>query len=295
MRMTSLTGRFPFVVRAYERACSAFLHGAVLGGLMGASMLAGDWYAAGRLAHLHANVLGWGGLTLLATLVFFGPTVMRARMEPTAADDGANGLRWAAAGLSVAVLALLLTGLGGAAVLPARLVAATGLAVYAAGATAVCLPVVRTGQRATPTSTSRMLQAACCWFVTVAVADAVVVATGQLHLLDAIGTVMLVGVLVQSILAALGYLAPMAWVSGSHSRATALARLAMAPWARPLALNVGVVVVAAAAAVGPAGGTAGSVAIRAGWALVAVAVTAHLVLVTTTITRARLARASAEP
>lgn len=288
MRKASLTRRFAFVVRAYEGACSAFIHGAVLGGLMGTAVLAGSWYGAARIAHLHVNILGWGGLTLLATILFFGPTVMRARMEPDADAAGAKGLRRAATGLTVAVFALLLTGAGGAAVLPARLAAAAGLAVYATGVAAVCVPVVRTGQRAQPTCARRMLQAACCWFVAVTAADAVIVATGQLRLLDALGTAMLVGVLGQTILAALGYLVPMAWAHGSEGRGAALKRLGMLPWARPLALNAGVALVAATATVGAAGGAVAVVAARIGWLLVAAAVALHLVLLATTIARATI-------
>ncbi len=288
IRKASLTGRFAFVVRAYEGACSAFIHGAVLGALMGVGVLTGSWYAAGRLAPLHVNVLGWGGLTLLATVLFFGPTVMRARMEPGADAAGAKGLCRASTGLTVATVALLLTGAGGVMVLPARLAAAAGLVVYATGVAAVCVPVVRTGQRAQPTCASRMLQAACCWFVAVAAADAVVIATGQLRLLDGLGAAMLVGVLGQTILAALGYLVPMAWAHGSEGRRTALKRLGRLPRARPLALNVGVALVAAAATVGTAGGAVGAVAARLGWLLAAAAVALQVVLLAMTIARAAI-------
>lgn len=287
MRTSSLSGRFAFVVRAYERSCSAFIHGALLGALMGVGAL-GSWYAAVRVAHLHVNVLGWGGLTVLATIVFFGPTVMRARMEPDADVAAAQGLRRAATGLTVAAFALLLTGVGGAAVLPARLLAAAGLAVYTTGVVAVCVPVVRTGQRARPGCSGRMLQAACCWFVAVAAADVVVVVTGQLRLLDALGAAMLVGVLGQTILAALGYLVPVAWAHGSEGRGTALRRLGMLPSLRPLVLNAGVALVAAAAAVGAAGGTAGAVVVRLGWVLVAAAVGLHLMLLAVTVVRAAI-------
>lgn len=287
MRTSSLSGRFAFVVRAYERSCSAFIHGALLGALMGVGAL-GSWYAAVRVAHLHVNVLGWGGLTVLATIVFFGPTVMRARMEPDADVAAAQGLRRAATGLTVAAFALLLTGVGGAAVLPARLLAAAGLAVYTTGVVAVCVPVVRTGQRARPGCSGRMLQAACCWFVAVAAADVVVVVTGQLRLLDALGAAMLVGVLGQTILAALGYLVPVAWAHGSEGRGTALRRLGMLPLLRPLVLNAGVALVVAAAVVGAAAGAAGPVVVRLGWVLVAAAVGLHLMLLAVTVVRAAI-------
>ena len=53
MRKAALhPGRFGFVTRAYERAAGAFVHGALLGVLMGTGALGGAWYAAARLAHL---------------------------------------------------------------------------------------------------------------------------------------------------------------------------------------------------------------------------------------------------
>ena len=287
MRKASLTGRFAFVVRAYERACSAFIHGALLGALIGVGAL-GSWYTAGRLAHLHVNVLGWGGLALLGTILFFAPTVMRARMEPGADAAGAKGLRLAATGLTVAAFALLLTGAGGAVALPARLLAAASLAVYTSGVAAVCVPVVRTGRRAQPSCSGRMLQAACCWFVALAAADVVVIATGQLRLLDALGAAMLVGVLGQTILAALAYLIPMAWARGSEGRDTALKRLGMLPSLRPLALNAGVALVAAAATTGATGGSTGTVVAGLGWVLVAAAVSLHLLLLAVTVARATI-------
>lgn len=73
MRRDAVGARFGWIVRLYERAHGAFLHGAVHGAVMGVGLDGGTWYGATRIAHLHANLLGWGGLTLLATLVLFGP------------------------------------------------------------------------------------------------------------------------------------------------------------------------------------------------------------------------------
>ena len=101
LRTTSPTVRFAFVIGAYGWACTAFATGAVLGGLLGSGALQSGWYAAGRLAHVHVNLLGWGGLTLLASIVFLGPTIVRARMEPGADRVASAGLRVAASGLAV--------------------------------------------------------------------------------------------------------------------------------------------------------------------------------------------------
>jgi hypothetical protein len=77
LRTRSLGGRWTWILRIYERAHGAFVHGAILGALMGTTILHGSWWLSARVAHLHVNILGWAGLTLLATVVFFGPTMLR--------------------------------------------------------------------------------------------------------------------------------------------------------------------------------------------------------------------------
>ncbi len=278
MRKSSLTARFAFVVRAYERATSAFVHGALLGALLGTGIFKGGWYAAGRLAHMHINVLGWGGLTLLATLLFFGPTVMRARMEPGADAVAATWLRRSATGLSVAALALLGTGAGAPWALPLRLLASAGLAVYAVGAAGVCLPVLRTGRRANPSPASWMLQAVCAWFVLAAAADALVVATGRTALLDVLGVAALVGVLAQAILAALSYLMPLVFADGADQRSAGQRLLQRLPRLRVGLLNAGVAAVVVSGAATTLGAELGTAPLRIGWLLVASAVGLHLLL-----------------
>lgn len=280
MRRASLHGRFTFVVRTYERATGAFVHGALLGGLLGAGLISGGWYGSARVAHLHVNVLGWGGLPLLATLVFFGPTVMRTRIEPGADAAAGPALRRAATGLTVGVLALLATGAGGPVALPARLLAAAALALYAAGAAAVCLPVLRAARRARPSAQARMLAAAAGWFLLAVLADVVVVAAGRLDLLEALGAVMLVGVLGQAILGSAGYLAPQL-ARGPDARAAARRRLDTLPRLRPVILNLGVALVLAAGLAGPAGAWAA----RTGWALALCSALAQLVLIVAALTR----------
>jgi hypothetical protein len=278
LRKASLTGRFAFVVRAYERACGAFFHGAMLGVLMGIGLLGGTWYGAARLAHLHINILGWGGVTLLATVTFFGPTIMRTRMEEGADATAARALRHGTTALTVGALALLLTGAGGGWALPVRLLAAAGLAGYAAAATAVCLPVIRAGRRAKPSAQAWMIRAACVWFAVVVWADALVVATGRWRLLDALGAVLIVAVLGQAIIASLGYLAPMLARGAPAERSAARERLELAPRARTALLNLGVLLVAMSAVAGTGLGGLGAVVARSGWSLVAASVLVQLAL-----------------
>jgi len=209
MRRAAVGARFAWIVRVYERAHGAFVHGAVLGALLGVGVVTGPWYGAVRLAHLHAMVLGWGGLTLLATLVFFGPTMARTRIEPGADARAVRALRHGATGLSVATLALIGVGAGGGWGTAARFVATVGLTVHAVAAIVVLAPVATAAWRAKPSGPRGHVIAVAGWFALVVVADVVVVATGSWRWLDAVGLIALAGVLAQAVVTTLLYLGPM--------------------------------------------------------------------------------------
>ena len=278
MRKASLTGRFAFIVRGYERACGAFFHGATLGVLLGIGVLGGAWYGAVRVAHLHVNILGWGGLTLLATVVFFGPTMLRTRMIPGTDVMAVRALRHGATSLSVATGALILTGFGGSVGVGFRLLAAAALAVYAVAATAVCISVLRAGRAGHASPHAWMIQAACVWFVAAVWVDVAVVASGHLRLLDALGAALIVGVLGQAILASLNYLAPMVWSGGQKRRAAARERLERAPLPRAAVFNVGALLVVGATAAGSLSAPVPHGLVVGGWALVATAAASQLAL-----------------
>lgn len=276
-RRADPAARFAFVVRGYEHACAAFLVGAALGALLGTGVLTGAWYGAGRLAHLHVNILGWGGLTLLSTLVFFGPAMMRTRMELGADVRAGSALLLTPAGLCLAVAGLLATGGWPQASWP-RMTAAAGLALYALGATVVASAVVRAGRRARAALHAWMIRAACVWFVVVVWADVAAIATARLRLLDTLGAALIVAVLGQAIMAALNYLTPMVWATGADRRSRARQRLEMFAPARVGVVNAGAVLVLLAGLAGTGAGTLGAVAARAGWALVAAAVITQITL-----------------
>lgn len=248
MRRASVGARFGWLVRIYERAHGAFIHGAILGALLGAAVVSGPWYGAVRTAHLHANVLGWGGLTLLATLVFFGPTMARTRIRPGADRSAARALRHGATGLTVAVLALILTGAPGTPGVIARIVAALGLGVYAVAALVVCAPVGRAAAAAKPTAPRPLVVAVCLWLPLAAIADTVVVAAGAWRWLDALGALVLAGVLAQAMFATLLYLAPMLRGRTTGARETLRARLETGTGLRAATFNLGVVLTVLAAA-----------------------------------------------
>lgn len=257
LRRTALAPRFGWVVRMYERAHGAFLHGALLGALVGTGVLGGRWVGAVRTAHLHVNILGWAGITLLATIVFFGPTIARTRIEEGADLRAARALRLGTTGLSVAILALVATGFAGVAGQVARGVAASGLAVFASSVTIVCVPVIRSALRSTAPERWSVLAVAA-WFVPIAWSDVVLVGAGGWRFLEPIGAGMLLGVLAQSIVAAGGYIAPRLL---HLDPATALPRTEALAAVRAATWNVGtLLVVGAAIAASPIGSL--------GWALV---------------------------
>jgi hypothetical protein len=273
MRKQALGARFGWIVRAYERAHGAFLHGAILGVILGVGLVPGSWFGGVRLAHLHANILGWGGITLLATLVFFGPTMARTRIEPGADARAARAIRIGATALTVALFGLLLMGLSGPAGTVARLVAAAGLGTFAWTTLAVSLPVGRAAYRAKPTAPRWTIVAVCTWFPALVAADAVVVATASWRWLDALGLAALVGVLAQAILATLVYLAPMLRGRTTGDREAVRYRLEVAAIPRVVAFQAGVLLLLVANAVGTGAFPGAAV----GWLLVAGALLATAV------------------
>lgn len=264
-RRGAIGARFVWIVRTYERAHGAFVHGAILGLLMGVGALSGPWYGSARLAHLHVNVLGWGGLTLLATLVFFGPTIVRTRIVEGADDRAARALRHGATGLTVGVVLLLLTAVGGVGGYLLRVAAAAGIGVFAWAATVTCWPVAVAARRAKPSSTRWPVVAVSLWLPAAAWADVAVIASGRWGLLDAVGLVVLLGVLGQMMATVLVYLTPMLRVRHSGARGRLLQRFEHGAAIRAAAYNLAVAAVAASAMLR---GPVGFVLSRTGWTLI---------------------------
>lgn len=137
----SLNKRFTGVIAFYQFAGLMILVGIVLG-VMDVSRKDEDlWQARIALAHLHANLLGWVGLTIIGTLVTLWPTVLRTQMHERA-------IHWAVLGLKV-----LLIGIFGAiigSICDAPYVTATSIAIYLAGAVITLTPAAILIRRRTP-------------------------------------------------------------------------------------------------------------------------------------------------
>ena len=284
MRRSAPQARFAWLVRTYERAHGAFLLGALLGLLLGIGLLRGTFHGAVRLAHLHANIAGWVGLTLLGTIVFLGPAMARTRIPPGSEDRADAATRRAAISLGVALVALLASVLPQPAGGTMRLVAAASLAVYAASVAIIARLVVRlrTGSHRSPSLP--LLVAAMAWFTVVAAADVVVVAVGAWRWMDVLGVAFGVGVAAQTTIAVVLYLLPSLRGRSFAARAALVARTTRGLRWRVIVVNAATAVIAAGAAVG---GVAGAVCWRAGWAATLAVIVHTLALV---VLRVRVAR-----
>lgn len=247
MRHQAVGARFSFVVRIYERAHGAFIHGAVLGALVGANVVSGAWWGSVRLAHLHANVFGWAGLTLIVTLVFFGPTMAHTKIRPGADTDAVPVLKYGTHALTVALGLLILTGIGGLTGTLMRVAAAIFLGIFAYAMTRVCVPVCRAVYAARPSAQRPLVIALTVWFPLVVWADVVVVATAQWRWLDGVGAAAFTGVLGQAVLATLLYLAPLLRGRSADARELIRSRLAVLARTRALTVSAGAMCVSVGA------------------------------------------------
>lgn len=270
-RTSALQPRWVWMARRWERAHGAFIHGAILGILMAIGVLPGAWYGTARLSHLHVNLLGWGGITLLATACMFGPMALRTRMQETAPAITARWTSRAATGLTIGVLALLATAVGGGAGTALRMVAAAGLAVYAVGATVVASILVRT--RATAPARHWNGDAIVLAVVVLAGAawlDVVVVAAAAWQYLDALGVLVIAGTLLLAIVGALGTVAPWTFGGDRPGRDRVRDTLERHGHVRLAMVAGGAVVAAIGAAVRSLPGQ--PTVVRVGWAMVVLAV-----------------------
>ncbi len=104
----SLNKKFKGVIAFYQFAGLMILIGVILGAVDASKSDEDVWQARITLAHLHANLLGWIGLTIIGTLVTLWPTVLRTQMHPDAISRAKLGLKF----LVVGVLASILGSLG---------------------------------------------------------------------------------------------------------------------------------------------------------------------------------------
>jgi nitrite reductase (NO-forming) len=103
----SLNKRFTGVIAFYQWAGLMILVGIFLGVLDASKGDKDIWQSRITLAHLHANLLGWVGLTIIGTLVTLWPTVLRTQMHPDAISRAKLGLKILIIGTGGAIVGAL--------------------------------------------------------------------------------------------------------------------------------------------------------------------------------------------
>ena len=86
MSRHALMNRFAGTIGFYVLAGVALVAGIVLGTVVSLADLSEPAHEQLHAAHVHANVLGWVGLTVLGTLFTLWPTVLRTRIARWALD-----------------------------------------------------------------------------------------------------------------------------------------------------------------------------------------------------------------
>ncbi|OIJ66982.1 hypothetical protein WN71_015490 [Streptomyces mangrovisoli] len=276
----ALGGRLAPVVGYYRAAAAALLTGAVLGGLLATGHAGAGHYGGLRLAHIHVTLLGWIGLPVLGTLFMLWPTVLGVRMAERTTSVARRVLGLTGGGLAVAVAGLTAgwrlpavvgvlvygAGLALAVDLFARTVrgrnpaAATGAASPAspdgAGSPATAVgpgraPALGVGSRRAPLSAAAVQSSAAAlgWLCAGVAADAVVLAVRPLdragEQIDTLVPVLILGVVAQILIGALSYLLPIVLSGGPKERTALQAVLERGRTVRLVALNAGLVLVAA--------------------------------------------------
>ena len=104
----SLNKRFKGVIAYYQLAALMILVGMTLGVIDAFKSDEDIWQSRITLAHLHANLLGWVGLTIIGTLVTLWPTVLRTQMHEKAIAKAKLGLKFLIAGIFGSILGSLI-------------------------------------------------------------------------------------------------------------------------------------------------------------------------------------------
>ena len=237
----ALMGRFAGTVKFYVIAGIALVVGITFGTLLAVDAVPHRWHAPLHAAHVHANLFGWVGLTVLGTLFTLWPTVLRTRMVDHVMVAAKKCLLLTATGLAIAV-----TGLA----MDLRWAAVAGLVVYGAGVGVALHPFVATWRRKAPRDLAAWSMAAGTGWLVIGVAGDLLLLssapdlTSYLPRLDALVPLLAVGFVLQVLLGALTYLLPVVRGGGPAAVRAGISRLA--PWwrVRVVALNTGALLIA---------------------------------------------------
>jgi len=237
----ALQNRFAGTVHFYLAGAACLILGIVLGAasvFQNDGSLLRDSLHAG---HLHANLFGWVGVTVMGTLFTFWPTVLRTKMVDAVMVEAKRALPFLLVGVFVAAIALTMN---------QRFVAAAGMGIYLIGVLFAARPFSRTWRQKKPHDLpSFAIAFACIWFVLGALADFFAnIVFGQLsnyvQWLDHLIPVFLVGFAAQLLLGALSFLVPVILGGGPAAVRGHIERLSLGWQIRIFAFNLSALLIA---------------------------------------------------
>ena len=141
----SLNKRFKGVVAFYQFAAFMILVGMTLGVIDAFKSDEDVWQSRITLAHLHANLLGWVGLTITGTLVTLWPTVLRTQMHDKAIAHARLGLKFLISGIVGSIVGSLIN---------QHSLLAVSIAIYLVGSIIILAPAALLLRRRLPDRSS---------------------------------------------------------------------------------------------------------------------------------------------
>lgn len=220
----SLLRRFDLSARFYLLAFAAGVVGVTLGTLMGTGAI-GSSFTTGRLVHVHLNLVGLVGLTIIGTLPTLLPTTAHS---PAVSGREALGAWWLALAGTVAIAAGLFE---------PRLAGVGTLGIALAGLLILAGVLVKLWSKGSKKITFVQITVGTVWLLGWAVADGLAVTAGEpmVHFSGWTGAVVLAGV-GQVLAGSLAYLVPV--LRGSPFEENRQ-RMERTPWLPLVALNAG--------------------------------------------------------
>jgi len=137
----ALQNRFAGTARFYLAAGLCLVLGIALGVLAAFQSDGSRLRDSLHVAHVHANIFGWVGLTVIGTLFTFWPTVLRTRIVDGVMNSAKRSLRLLLPGVLAAALALSVH---------QRFIALVGVIAYATGICIAAAPFMRTWKQKRP-------------------------------------------------------------------------------------------------------------------------------------------------
>lgn len=233
----ALSNRLGWSTWAYVAAGASLVGGVVCGVLLARGPATDAIAARLYLAHVTLMILGWVGLTVMATLITLWPTVLAVRIP-----DG--GVRFGRAGLVLMGSGVVLS--GAALVVGARVAYAAAVLVVTAGIALSAVPMLRaTAARAPGTVAAWHLAASVTWMASATLTWAAFVATAgdweqSRQRMGGVVAALVAGGAAQVLLGALTHLLPMVLGGGPHAVRAARDAVERRALARFVLLNGGV-------------------------------------------------------